>query len=103
MTAFLENKDQCRDGMLLRYFNEQPQKNCGHCDVCRRQIMAARSPAHLQAQLRQLLSQGPQLPAELLRSFAEGEKQMVINRLRQLLDEGHIVQDAQGRLALAQN
>jgi ATP-dependent DNA helicase RecQ len=28
------NNRQCRQGQLLRYFNEPDYKDCGHCDVC---------------------------------------------------------------------
>ena len=34
MLEYLTSSEQCRSRMLLRYFGEKNQHNCGQCDVC---------------------------------------------------------------------
>lgn len=34
MLSYAETDDKCRSRMLLRYFGEKNEHNCGHCDVC---------------------------------------------------------------------
>ncbi len=34
MLSYAETNDKCRSRMLLRYFGEKNEHNCGHCDVC---------------------------------------------------------------------
>ena len=34
MIAFVTNDEECRSIQLLRYFDEENVKPCGHCDVC---------------------------------------------------------------------
>ncbi|WP_278970249.1 RecQ family ATP-dependent DNA helicase [Phocaeicola barnesiae] len=34
MLSYAETDDKCRSHMLLRYFGEKNEHNCGHCDVC---------------------------------------------------------------------
>ena len=35
MTGFLLNETICRERMVLTYFGEQTDADCGHCDVCK--------------------------------------------------------------------
>lgn len=34
MTEYATAEDKCRSRMLLRYFGEKNEHNCGLCDVC---------------------------------------------------------------------
>ena len=34
MLSYAETDDKCRSRMLLHYFGEKNEHNCGHCDVC---------------------------------------------------------------------
>lgn len=35
MKKYLENKTECREKLLLKYFEEELTENCGKCDICR--------------------------------------------------------------------
>ena len=34
MIDYATAQDKCRSRMLLRYFGEKNEHNCGHCDIC---------------------------------------------------------------------
>lgn len=35
MEKYIENQTQCRELLLVRYFDPKEQTDCGHCDICR--------------------------------------------------------------------
>ncbi|XZF15473.1 RecQ family ATP-dependent DNA helicase [Chitinophagaceae bacterium MMS25-I14] len=87
MIWFLEQGSVCRDRILLQYFGEQKDTNCGHCDICRskqpaRKINREEVLGILQASgdttIAQLMVQFPETSGkqvtELLRTLAEEEK-----------------------------
>ncbi|HXS36653.1 MAG TPA: C-terminal helicase domain-containing protein, partial [Flavipsychrobacter sp.] len=34
MMSFLKNENECRERIILNYFGENVQADCGHCDIC---------------------------------------------------------------------
>lgn len=42
MVSFLENTEECRSRLLIRYFGEEVAKDCGTCDVCRGRMTYAK-------------------------------------------------------------
>ncbi len=38
MIGFLENRIECRERIILRYFGETANDNCGHCDNCKAKV-----------------------------------------------------------------
>ena len=60
MINYATSENQCRSGMLLRYFGEKPAHACGHCDVCAG--MDYKRVRSAQQAIRQLLSDGKPHP-----------------------------------------
>lgn len=38
MLDFMDNSDECRARLLIRYFGEEVDKDCGTCDVCQHRV-----------------------------------------------------------------
>jgi ATP-dependent DNA helicase RecQ len=100
MIAFLEDKDICRERLLLKYFGENENKDCNHCDICLSKIRPREKD--LKQQILELVEESPSLH-ELTAAFDEQYKEDVISCLRLLTDQGRIVRNTDGRFLLKQN
>lgn len=92
MEEYVTTDNVCRSRMLLRYFGEKNDHNCGQCDVC---LSHRTSPEEvkendfdaLSRKMTQLLAAKPMTPAEINDSMEE-EKEKVAAVIQQLLNEG---------------
>lgn len=62
MIEYAESENRCRSRMLLRYFDEKNEHNCGQCDVCLQQHQSGLKSGEFEAisqQLQALLKENP--------------------------------------------
>ena len=91
MTGMLENRTECRERLLLQYFDEQPDGDCGHCDVCRDKHTASMSNKELRAVLLNDIKQNGVLTAnELAALYAPNMREQVFAVLREMIDMGKL-------------
>ncbi|MDR0657594.1 MAG: RecQ family ATP-dependent DNA helicase [Mediterranea sp.] len=93
MSGYIASETECRSRMLLRYFGEQNEDDCGQCDVCLSRKTGNRlSDSRLDTirkEIRQTLQGQPMTPAEIAIKLDLDDEQL--NRtLRFLLDEGEL-------------
>lgn len=62
MIEYAESENRCRSRMLLRYFDEKNEHNCGQCDVCLQQHQSGLKSGEFESisqQLQALLKENP--------------------------------------------
>ena len=87
--AFSEGK--CRERCMLRYFGEQADDDCGHCDVCiDRRKRATTQPADVQSGILYMAQLKPRRLDEFVRTlaFTKGE---ILSMVSFLVDEGFLI------------
>ena len=94
MLEYVTNDTLCRSRMLLDYFEEKNEHNCGQCDTCiglRKQTATCQPDREeLYEKIHEILSGAPQTPAGLLEQLPI-EKELLTEALHRLLDEGKII------------
>ena len=93
MEEYVTSENVCRSRMLLRYFGEKNEHNCGQCDVClsHRATDALTENSfdfeELKKKISELLTQKPLTPVEIADKI-EAEKERVSEVIQYLLEEG---------------
>ena len=91
MEEYVTTENICRSRMLLRYFGEKNEHNCGQCDIClshrATDSLSDDSFEELKRRMTGLLIQKPLTPAEIANNM-EAEKEKVGEVIRYLLEEG---------------
>lgn len=101
MTEYAIAEDKCRSRMLLRYFGEKNEHNCGLCDVCLSKHHSGMKLGEFQEmenQIREQLETSPLSAATLLNRI-NGEREKAERVLSYLLSE-EIIQSNDGILSL---
>ena len=101
MTEYATAEDKCRSRMLLRYFGEKNEHNCGLCDVCLSKHHSGMKLGEFQEmenQIREQLETSPLSAATLLNRI-NGEREKAERVLSYLLSE-EIIHSNDGILSL---
>ena len=93
MLEYVTSETACRSRMLLHYFGEKNEHNCGQCDVClsHRATDALTENSfdfeELKKKISELLTQKPLTPVEIADKI-EAEKESISEVIQYLLEEG---------------
>ncbi|MDE5701976.1 MAG: RecQ family zinc-binding domain-containing protein, partial [Bacteroides sp.] len=93
MIDYVTNETSCRSRMLLRYFGEKNEHNCGICDTCLSYRAKEKQPQatieELRGKVLQALEEQPGNPAELAQRIT-ADKEALLEAIQQLLEEKKI-------------
>lgn len=92
MIDYANSDDKCRSRILLRYFGEKNEHNCGQCDVCLQQPpqdMHKDTFERIAHRMRLLLKESPISHVEMMKHFEE-EGEQAEQVLQYLLAEERI-------------
>ena len=103
--AYVQQRQRCRQAMLLDYLGEAGAAPCGRCDVCREGSDPAALSTEQLAQLRdrvvEICDKSAQEPSALLAlGSTEAQRQAIRAIIHELLAEGKLIQGKDLRLAL---
>lgn len=98
MIEYATSDNNCRSRMLLRYFGEKNEHNCGICDVClqkkkKSSTLSTSEYKNIQKEIMHLLTEQPLTTDALRKKLPDISKEKLVSVVRYLLDEGYILQE----------
>lgn len=92
MIAYLENNSVCRERMVLAYFGETTDDNCGHCDICRDTAPMRIDTRQLKQELLKKITEQQRIGLnELMTGYAKPVREEAIGIVRAMVDDNIIV------------
>ena len=91
MARYIRDDETCRQLLLMEYFGQKEEKPCGICDVCigKKKRLHREERKSLEEQILQVLAKQNTNIRELVHQLGE-DKEVVVEQIRKLLDEGKI-------------
>lgn len=87
---YTTNTDSCRTKMLLSYFSEEKNNNCGHCDYCL--SLSSANHTNLEEVILKLLDRSTSLAiTEVVSNLQEYKKDDVVDMIRSLIDSRKVL------------
>ncbi|HEY0771890.1 MAG TPA: helicase-related protein, partial [Sphingobacteriaceae bacterium] len=98
--GFAENSFRCRMQFVQEYFNETTEAECGICDICieKRKKSNLKDYDMLKQEVLNVLTLKPYSVEELEQHIAPGDRELFIDVVRDLVDEGTLVYDTVWKL-----
>lgn len=100
-TLYYAETLQCRNQLLLAYFDENGAKKCGHCDVClgrHDQYLKHQEYYQIKTKLEYLLKKESQELRPLVDTFPEDIREKVLKAIEHLMDNYVIVRTGKNQL-----
>lgn len=105
MAGFVESTFRCRMQWIQEYFGEETEALCGICDVCieRRKKDNLRSFDSLREQVLAVMKKNSWSVEQLEKELEPEDRELFVDVVRELVDEGALVYDDTWRLRLSKN
>jgi len=88
MISYLENTTICRERILKSYFSEDPNTDCGHCDICAGKAAKPNDHKDLYSNIPDRIRNATRMSVtELIQLYPAHAKEDVITVLRKLADD----------------
>jgi ATP-dependent DNA helicase RecQ len=103
MVNFVENGHQCRMQFVQDYFNEDSDKTCGICDVCigKRKVNDQHTWESMKREIVLLISGKTMSVEQLEEVVAPRDRELFIEAVRELVDEGKMEYDKSWKLKIS--
>ena len=98
MLYYTQEKDTCKSRLLLRYFGENSDANCGICSYCLSQKTKSK-PQNISEEILSLL-ENQELNSRELQKTLQYPKDAIIFALQKLLEEDIIIIQASNRYSI---
>ena len=99
---YAETDDKCRSRMLLHYFGEKNEHNCGQCDVCQSKHQSGLRNIQFtewEQKIKAELQKGPISSRDLIEKLGSEQKDQILKTLSFLLSE-EVIQQTDGILSI---
>src|SRR5690606_38285851 len=103
VAAFAESRSRCRMQMIQEYFGEDTEKTCGICDVCiaRRKKENLKAYKDLREEILVVMKNEALSVEQLEQRITPEDREMFVDVVRELVDEGVLRYDDVWRLVLS--
>jgi ATP-dependent DNA helicase RecQ len=103
VVAFMENTFRCRMQLVQEYFNEVTESECGICDICieKRKKSNLKDYDELKEEVVNVLKLKSYSVEDLQNHIAPTDKELFVDVVRDLVDEGTLVYDNIWKLKIA--